>query len=223
MKRQVETSLILSIQENGCVRSYTKLMKELNLYNNVYHFVRRYLPNPSDAEEVTQETMFRAFHNIGGFNPERGRFRSWVFGIAVHQAYDRLNERKHRSLCEIEDMPVRHRSPEDMLHLMEMEEALVEAIEELGERYRRILVMYYVEGMSHKEISASEGITANNAGTILNRAKDRCIQLYNEKLNAHRQKGAAKTPIKSPSPGTKAFADILVALNERFLRTTENR
>lgn len=222
MNRQTERELIHRIQETGCVLSYTRLLKELNLYRDVFHFVRRYLSNPSDAEEVTQETMFRAFHNIHSFDTARGRFRSWTFGIAVHQAYDRLNERKHRSLCEIEDLPGSNRSPEDMLQLMELEEALVEAIEEMGERYQRILVMYYVEGLSHKEIAEREGITPNNAGTILNRAKERCITLYKEILKQKPRIHAAKSP-RPKSPGALAFADILSALNQRFLKYVSNR
>lgn len=221
MDRQTETMLIQQTQREGCALSYTRLLKELHLYRDVYHFVRRYLPNPSDAEEVTQETMFRAFHNIQGFDCSRGRFRSWVFGIAAHQAYDRLNERKHRSLCELEDLPLRHRSPEEMLSLLEMEEALIDAIEELGERYRRILVQYYIEGLSHRDIAEREGITANNAGTILNRAKDRCIQLYEERLaQSHHQQHV--TP-RNASAGTLAFADVMNALNHRFLRYTDSR
>jgi RNA polymerase sigma-70 factor (ECF subfamily) len=220
MDRQTETLLIERVQQKGCVASYTRLLNELKLYRDVYHFVRRYLPNPSDAEEITQETMFRAFHNIQGFNPERGRLRAWIFGIAVHQAYDRLNERKHRSLCEIEEMPLRHRSPEEMLQIMEFEEALICAVEDLGERYRRILVMYYVEGLSHKEIAEREGITANNAGTLLNRAKERCLQLYEERIQQHRHHLPAAT---KHSTGTLAFADAITSLNERFLRYLNDR
>lgn len=220
MDRQTEAQIIQRVQQDGCVTSYTHLIQELHLYRDVYHFVRRYLKNPSDTEEVTQETMFRAFRNIHGFDPQRGRFRSWVFGIASHQAYDRLNERKHRSLYEIEDLPLRQRSPEDMLQITQMEEALVEAIEALGERYRRILVLYYVEGLSHKEIAVRENITANNAGTILNRAKDRCIQLYEERLQQRRT--APQTPMR-PSKGTLAFAELMTALNQRFLRYTDTR
>ncbi len=219
MDRQLEMKLLKDIKENGCVASYTRLIKELNLYRDVFHFVRRYLPNPSDTEEITQETMFRAFHNIKSFDPNRGRFRSWVFGIAAHQAFDRLNERKHHTLDEIETLPLKHRSPEEMLHLVRMEEALIEAIDSLGERYRRFLVMYYVEGLSHKEIAAREGITPNNAGTILNRAKDRCLQVYQANLN---RKGSSNKQQKTPSQGTLAFADLFAALNQRFLRYVDN-
>ena len=222
MDRKTERELIQCIQETGCVRSYTRLLKELNLYRDVFHFVRRYLPNPSDAEEVTQESMFRAFHNIHSFDTSRGRFRSWTFGIAVHQAYDRLNERKHRSLCEIEHLPATNKSPEEMLQLLELEEALVEAIDEMGERYQRILVMYYVEGLSHKEIAEREGITANNAGTVLNRAKDRCIKLYEENLQSKSRLASVNAP-RPQSSGAHAFADILSALNQRFLRYVSNR
>lgn len=221
MDRQTERKLIQQIKNNGCVASFSQLIKELHLYRDVFHFVKRYLNNPSDTEEVTQESMFRAFHNVHGFDPDRGRFRSWVFGIAAHQAYDRLNERKFRSLHEIEDLPLRHRSPEDMLALIEMEEALVQAIESLGERYRRILVLYYVEGLSHKEIATREGITSNNAGTILNRAKERCIQLYEENLKLSRAQ-AKQEATKTPSQGTVAFADLFSALNHKFLRYINN-
>lgn len=222
MDRKSECALIESIQQTGCVTSYTQLLQDLHLYRDVFHFVQRYLKNPSDAEEVTQETMFRAFHNIHGFNPARGRFRSWVFGIAVHQSYDRLNERKHRSLQEIEDLPTAHRSPEDMFQLMEMEEILVEAIENLSERYRKILVLFYVEGLSHKEIAVLEGITANNAGTILNRAKERCIQLYEEGLRRNRQRSTVKKAPPTTS-GAIAFADLMSSLNQRFLRYLGNQ
>jgi RNA polymerase sigma-70 factor, ECF subfamily len=215
MDRQQESQLIRKIQEEGCVSSYTRLLTELNLYRDVFHFVRRYLPNPSDAEEVTQETMFRAFHNIQGFNTERGRFRSWVFGIAVHQAYDHLNARKHQSLHEIEDLPNRHRSPEEMIHLLETEEALVQALEDLGERYRRILVHFYVEGLSHKEIGEREGITANNVGTILNRAKERWLQRYQVHI---KERGLQGELLQGATPGTQAFADMFAALNQRLVR-----
>ena len=221
MNRNHERELIKKIQEKGCVLSYTELLTQLNLYRDIYHFVRRYLPNPSDAEEVTQETMFRSFNNIQSFDPYRGRFRPWVFGIAIHQAYDRLNERKHRSLTEVEHLPSQTRSPEEMLHLMEVEEFFLEAMQDLGERYRRILVLYYVDGLSHKEIAEREKITANNAGTILNRAKDRCLQLYQEKL---RRKQSFLSPLtrKLTSSSTTAFAETFTSLNHRFLKYSTN-
>lgn len=222
MDRKTEVALINRIQADGCVMSYTQLLQELHLYRDVFHFVRRYLTNPSDAEEVTQETMFRAFHNIQGFDTARGRFRSWVFGIAVHQAYDRLNERKHHSLHEIEDLPTRHRSPEDMFQLMELEEALVGAIEELSERYRKMLVLFYVEGLSHKEIAEHEGITPNNAGTILNRAKERCVFLYEERLKQKKTSQGVRYATQPKSSGAIAFADLMSSLNQRFLRYLGN-
>lgn len=219
MERKEEICLIQKIQTTGCVQSYTLLVTQLKLYRDVFHFVRRYLPNPSDAEEVTQEAMFRAFHHIQGFDPERGRFRAWVLGIAIHQAFDRLKERQHQSLCEIEDLPLAQRSPEEMFHLMEMEEALLSALDALGERYQRILVMYYVEGLPHKEIAEREGITINNAGTLLNRAKERCLDLVRERLSSRRK---AATPALL-SQAAQSFAELLSAINHRFLRHSGNR
>ncbi len=219
MDRKTERLLIEKIQNEGCINSYSKLIKELNLYRDIYHFVLKYIGDEEEAEEITQETMFRAFRNIKSFDAARGRFRSWVFGIAIHQAYDRLNERKHLSLKEIEDMPQKHRSPEELLQLMEVEEALLEAIEELGDRYRRILLMFYVEGLSHKEIAERENITPNNAGTILNRAKEKCLKLCREKMQKKGKKRAQypKRRTRKRSEGAVKIAELFSSFNERFL------
>ncbi len=52
------------------------------LFNFVYHFVGNY----HDAEEITQESFFRAYERLGTFRG-RSRFKTWLFSIACRLAY----------------------------------------------------------------------------------------------------------------------------------------
>lgn len=59
----------------------------------VFRFVYRYLGNPSDSEEVTEETFFRVYQNAHRFKPKASA-KTWIFSIALNLARDRLRKRK---------------------------------------------------------------------------------------------------------------------------------
>lgn len=208
-----EKELILQVQGAGCTNAAQELIEGLGLYKQVFSFVQRYLTNLPDVEEVTQETLSRAFCSIKRFDTERGRFRSWVFGIAMHQVYDQMRQRKHTCLHESRELQVQERSPEELTSLLESERALVEAVEGLKGRYRRVFVQYYVEGYSQQEIAALEGITANNVGTILNRARGFLGGLYERRLKSRKRRR------RSYSKETQSFAAMLPAMTQRFAHT----
>jgi RNA polymerase sigma-70 factor (ECF subfamily) len=69
----------------------------------VYGFICRWVGNPRDAEDITQEVFVKAWRNLKrpvlgfsrGFDPRKGNFRTWIFGIARNASIDFL--RKTRS------------------------------------------------------------------------------------------------------------------------------
>lgn len=215
MKRQDEIILIQKVQNDGCVKSFTKLLKGLNLYRDVFLYVKRYLSNPTDVEEVTQEVMFLAFERIQRFDTSRARFRSWVLGIASHKACDLLRSRKRHFTDFIEDIPANYRSPEEMCELAEIESYLLQALEGMKERPLRLLWQFYVEGLSHEAIGELEGISANNVGTILYRARSRWLKKYHSLLEStvlvHRRE-------PSNNPMIKPFSQMFGVLNQQMAR-----
>jgi len=216
MEREREQQLIEAIKTSGCQDAYATLLEELDLYRGVYFFLRRYL-HDQEAKEATQETLFRTILHMHSFDPSRGRFRSWVYGIALHQAYDRLAERTYDCLEELPELPMRQSSPEEQIVLMEMGEAFLGAISRLNARYRQVLVDFYVEGLSLNEIASQEDTTTNNIGTLLHRARQQCSQLYESSLE--KQRASRRGPNASPpwSQETRAFAGCLASLRHRFL------
>ncbi|MCB1229223.1 MAG: sigma-70 family RNA polymerase sigma factor [Verrucomicrobiae bacterium] len=65
----------------------------------VYRFALRRGLQPSDAADVVQEVMLKVARSIDRFDydPDRGRFRGWLFTIAWRALIDRANRIKRRS------------------------------------------------------------------------------------------------------------------------------
>jgi len=215
MNREVERILVRKVQEDACLTSFTQLLKELQLYGCIYRYVQKRLFNSADAEEVTQETIFRAFEKIQGFDPTRGRFRSWALGIANRKVYDRLSKRTHLPLEGTEKFPVPFRSIEEQLVMAEHRGFLLRALESLQERPLRILRCFYVEGLSQQEIAARENITTNNVGTILYRARNQWLKKYKALLKTEVR---PKRLLKDITPTQESFGQMFTFIHQQLAR-----
>ncbi len=182
MNRQDEQNLVARVQNDGCLESFSKLLNGLGLYRSVYLYIRKFISNPSDVEELTQEVLFKAFEKIQGFDFERGRYKSWVLGIASHKVCDLLRSKKRQFVDLSDALPDMQGSPEELYERVELESYLLRALTGIQGRPLRILLQFYVDGLSHEDIGLVEGISANNVGTILYRTRNRWLEKYHALL-----------------------------------------
>src|SRR5262245_933864 len=56
-------------------------------------FLRHYLPDAQSAQDVTQDVFLALWQNPNGFNPARGNFRAYIYGIARRRAADSWRRR----------------------------------------------------------------------------------------------------------------------------------
>ena len=61
----------------------------------VYRIAHRMTGNPSDAEDVVQETFLKAYRQLGRFE-SRANFGTWLHRIAVNCSIDLIRSRPHR-------------------------------------------------------------------------------------------------------------------------------
>lgn len=154
----------------------------------VYSLVLRIVQNRQVAEELTQEVFVRVWQQAGAFQKERGRFTSWMFGIAHHLAIDELRRRKARPQ-QVYDDPGAARSmldvrdatsaPEDQALNGIRREYVIEALSQLPENQREVLELSYFEGMTQSQIAERQG---EPLGTIKTRTRLGLQRLRNNLL-----------------------------------------
>jgi len=120
----------------------------------------------ADAEDVVQEAWIRAMSSLDGFRWESA-FRTWISGIALNRARDRL--RKKGREVQPEEPIERSRAPASVPDRIDLERAIAE----LPDGYRLVLVLHDVEGYTHAEIGERLGIEPVSSRSQLSRARSR--------------------------------------------------
>lgn len=148
-------------------------------YPRVFGYVMRTLMNRQAAEDVTGEAFLRAWRQFSSFEPRRGTFASWIYRIATNAMHDHF--RKNRRLVSLESMDepldmllARREPPEDAASRLEQLECyrrLHGEIEKLKPIYRIVIVLFYFEEKSVKEIARIVGTFVPTVRWRLHRAR----------------------------------------------------
>lgn len=149
-----------------------------------YRVARGVLRNTADAEDVAQEAMLRAYRRFDRLR-DRSRFRAWLVRIAFRLALDRLRSGKRREVRDTLWSQPEHRPPaanaEDLAASSEFQSHLDNALAELPEKLRLVLLLAAMEGHKIEEVASMLGIST---GTVKSRIFYARKQLA-EKLRCH--------------------------------------
>jgi RNA polymerase sigma-70 factor (ECF subfamily) len=150
------------------------------------------LRDRGEAEDLVQDFFLSLFAKIKGFDPAKGSGRNWIIQIAYRRAFDRRTYLSKREFYGGTDLQRVENTLEDDSRLEEQVtdsvtgEQLHAAFEELAERHRATLEMYFFEGLDLREISERLGETLENTRHFYYRGLDRLRSIAAER--AHRAK-----------------------------------
>ncbi|MBI2624688.1 RNA polymerase sigma factor [Candidatus Parcubacteria bacterium] len=150
------------------------------LYSYLFRFVR----HREECEDLVEETFVAAFRKLGTCRTP-DRFSSWLFAIAHNFGINRWRKtnRARRFETELDDA-VRNTVPDESLDPHELsvkrdETKRVElALQQVPDKYRAVLLLYYYESLSYREISDALGISLDLVKTHLFRAKKILGQVF---------------------------------------------
>lgn len=150
--------------------------KFVDMYQNrVMGFVRRMVPNPEEAQDVTQEVFIRAYQNFHRFDG-RSSAKTWLFRIAYNLCVDR-SRRMDRSPVETGmqaspdseewiEVPDERWEPEKLALEGELADAVEKAISTMSEKLRSVLLLHDREDASYEEIAETLSVPV---GTVKSR------------------------------------------------------
>jgi RNA polymerase sigma-70 factor (ECF subfamily) len=154
------------------------------MYPDLVRFIHRKVWDAERARELAQEVFVRALRD----QPDRPR--PWLFTVAANLARDEargaIRRRAHLTLLksEAEDRQAGQESVAEALERRELLGDVRNALEDLSDRDREILLLWS-GGLSYGEIAEATGLSAGAIGTTLSRARKRLVAAYEEREKGH--------------------------------------
>jgi RNA polymerase sigma-70 factor, ECF subfamily len=154
--------------QGGDMAAFEELVRrhQRGLFSYLYRMCR----NTSDAEEMAQAAMIKAWEKLAGFRGASS-FKTWLYRIGTNLCFNLRTRRKPtEELCETMAAPDAER-PEAAFRQKVCEERVRAALEFLPEDQRAALVLSVYQDMSYKEIAETLGKTVRAVDSLLFRAK----------------------------------------------------
>ncbi len=137
------------------------------------------LGNAAEADDAAQEVFIKAYRGLGAFRGTAG-FSTWLHRIAVNHCRDLLRRRVRErteswdALREREGEQAEARIAQDPPAAQRRQ--LQEALAQLPEQYRTILILREAEGMSYQELAEFLGCSLDAVKARLRRARSELVE-----------------------------------------------
>lgn len=158
-------------------------------YSEVYHIVKVFIHNEDTTQDIVQETYYKCLRKIKQLK-EPEKFPIWIKKIAVNTAKAHLRKADWilfseadgeggKSIAELQDERLEH-LPEIVIDQEETKELIDQILEELDEKQRMVVGMFYYEQMSVSEIAEALHCSVNTVKSRLNYARKKIAKEISE-------------------------------------------
>ena len=150
----------------------------------IARLVAGYVRNEEDARDVVQDSFLKAFARLDRFDG-RSSFYTWVYRIAANTAMDHNKKvRRRPTPLPLEparednpwpsaDPPAPGPSPVQGAVRSELRARIDEALEELPDMYREVIVLRELEGLSYDDIARTLQLSRGTVESRIFRARER--------------------------------------------------
>ena len=149
------------------VEDFDKIYAEY--YSEVYKFVLSLCRNPGLAEEITQETFFKALQNIDRFDGNC-KLITWLCKIARNTLYSYTKKHSRQVDYPLEDI-ISYENIEEQFTDKETAYAIHQALHKLNEPYKEVFWLRIFGELSFAQIGALFGKTESWARVTYYRSK----------------------------------------------------
>jgi RNA polymerase sigma-70 factor, ECF subfamily len=162
---------------------------------------------PDEVEDLVQEVFCRAYEQLASLR-EPSRFAGWISRMAGNISVQWLRRYQVRNRTAGQDehwLRFPERQPDEIYEDREIADYLWEALDRLAPEYRRVVVLYCIEGCTYREIGRFLGIALPTVRWRLLRARGRLVDelggiVNQEILSRPRKKQSVREKIMAGLP-----------------------
>ena len=145
-----------------------------------YTIALKIMDNEADAEDVAQESFVKAYRQLHTFEG-KSKFSTWLHTIVYRTAVSKWQEKTVDTFPITDEVSENYPSDQssfsiDRLEVADEQQYVREAIQKLPKLEALIIMLYYLEEHSIKEIQEITGLTAENIKIKLFRARKKLEQ-----------------------------------------------
>ena len=139
-------------------------------FDPVYRYVLSLSGNPQIAEEITQETFFKALRSLDQFQG-KSSLKSWLCAIAKNLWLSEQRKKKDQPIDDIMHLSVQSAGPEEAIVRQDESLRIHRFLHRLDEPYREVFTLRTLGQLSFRDIGELFGKSENWACVVYHRAR----------------------------------------------------
>ena len=146
--------------------------------NAAFATALRYVRSRVDAQDIVQDAFVAAYCRLGQLR-DRRHFGRWLMHIVANRCKDWLRDRRRTQPLDSAEMALENAAAAahaDQMRRLELQEA----VDLLPEHYRSAVLMYYLSGLSYREIAELMEVPLSTVCGRLQQGRIRLRQLWDE-------------------------------------------
>ncbi|OGS34588.1 MAG: hypothetical protein A2474_04645 [Elusimicrobia bacterium RIFOXYC2_FULL_34_12] len=181
----MEEKELISKAKDGDVYSFERLISQhqKKIYNVIYNMIG----DESEAYDISQEVFIKAFKYMKEFRGD-STFFTWLYSIARNiflneskRFYNKkrnfetsLDNNDNIELLKISD----NYNIDKELESNELQKKVREAIQQLPEEFKLVIIFYYLEGFSYEDIAGVMELSIGTVKSRLSRGKEHLKEIF---------------------------------------------
>ena len=136
----------------------------------VWSLARRFLGNPTDAEDAVQDVFIELWKNAARYDPARSSEPTYITMIARRRLIDRKRRAGRTPVSQtLSDEPVGAAPRSDRVEIEDEAAKAKAVLGELRDEERRVIQMAVYQGLTHEEIATATGLPVGTVKTHIRR------------------------------------------------------
>lgn len=170
---------------------YRKMGKEEKLafesyfktyYQQAFKYTVKKVSDVQAAEDLVMDAFVSCHQKFDEFDPERAKFATWLYVILNNKIKNYYRDKKEYE--SLDDYPELITGEENELasavYIGDMRKVLADALQQLNETQRKIVILKYFKGKDSNEIALECGISPGNVRVQLSRIMNRLKKYFDE-------------------------------------------